>query len=101
MNELHELRDRLTGELKEYARKDLTAGALDLVDKLTHTIKNLDKIIAEDGASGTYPYRARRDGMGRYDSGYSRTDIKDRLRELMGEADEHARGEIQRLIEKM
>lgn len=86
----------------------------------------------EDGYSGMYPYggygynrggsydrggnsmtggsyargrsNARRDSMGRYSSerGYSRSDLSDKLRELMEEApDEHSRKKIQRLIDDM
>ena len=109
MKELHELRDKLCDELKEYGKKDLSAGSLDVVDKLTHTIKNLDKIMDEDGYSGRYAYDdmnrgsirsyARgRDSMGRY----SRDGLADKLRELMGDApDERTRMEIKRLIDKM
>lgn len=110
MKELHELRDMLCDELKEYGRKgELSTGTLDVIDKLTHTIKNLDKIIEEDSYSGYYPdsrvYRGsyKRDSMGRYAStGYSRNDLSDKLRELMNEApDDHTRMEIKRLIDKM
>lgn len=92
---LYELRDKLCKELEDYAKGDLSAGSLDVVDKLAHTIKNLDRII-EGGYSGrSY---ARRDRMGRY----SRAGLADRLRDLMDEApDDHARTEIQRLIDKM
>lgn len=110
MKELHELRERLCDELKEYGKKDLSAGSLDVVDKLTHTIKNLDKIIDEDGYSGYYPVRSYGDGMhresyarGRDSMGrYSRSGLSDKLRELMDEApDERSRMEIKRLIDKM
>lgn len=119
MKELYELKDKLCDELKEYGKKEMSAGSLDVVDKLAHTIKNLDKIIEgyEEGASGYYPYAyedrsyrmnrgsyaRKRDSMGRYSSeGYSRHDLTDKLRDLMGEApDERTRMEIQRLIEKM
>lgn len=106
MNELYELKEMLCDELKEYGRKGelKNTGALEVVDKLTHTIKNLDKIIEKyeeedySGADGYYmgsyrneggrggSYRggsyargrgrnARRDSMGRYSSeGYSRND---------------------------
>ena len=45
MNELYELRERLCDELKSYSRKDVSSGSLDVVDKLAHTIKNIDKIM--------------------------------------------------------
>ena len=48
MHELYELKDMLMKELEEYGSKgELSAGTLDIVDKLTHTIKNLCKIIDE------------------------------------------------------
>lgn len=60
MNELYELKEMLMKELKEYGSKgELSAGTLDIVDKLTHTIKNLCKIIEEYEEaeySGNYPY---------------------------------------------
>ena len=103
MKDLYELKEMLCDELKEYGKKgDLTAGSLDVVDKLSHTIKNLDKIIEkyeEDEYSWNYggsyddrsyarggSYRmggsyargrgsyAKRDSRGRYsrEGGYSR-----------------------------
>ena len=95
MKELYELRDKLCDELKEYSKKSIN---LDTVDKLSHTIKNLDKIIESyemEGYSGDMPNygghynyamaddrysnargrNAKRDSMGRYSSrGYSRGD---------------------------
>jgi len=98
MHEIHELKNRLCDELDEYGSKGkLDVGDLDVVDKLAHTIKNLDKIIesydeqySEDGMmyDGAYDGRsydrgrsyargrgsnAKRDSMGRYSSrGYTR-----------------------------
>ena len=102
MQKLHELKEKLCDQLEEYSDKDLTAGSLDVVDKLAHTIKNLDKIIDKyegneySNYGGSYDdmyggsYRgmynmggsyargrgrgAKRDSMGRYasDGGYSR-----------------------------
>lgn len=99
MHELYELKEMLCKELEELGSKgELTAGSLDTADKLTHTLKNLDKIIEkkeEEGYSGRYDGRmysrgnsyrdggnggnsyargrgsnARRDSMGRYSSEY-------------------------------
>lgn len=71
MQDLYELKEMLCEELKEYGKKgELTTGSLDVVDKLSHTIKNLDKIIEkyeEDEYSGNYMY----DG-GSYERGGNR-----------------------------
>lgn len=114
----------LCDELKEYGKKGdkLSAGSLSTIDTLAHALKNLDKVIEEDeGYSGHYPYYGgsydmggrgpyrgsyarRRDSMGRYsgERGYSRSDLSDKLRELMDEApDERTRQEIQRMVEKL
>lgn len=110
MKELYELKERLIDELGSYGKKELSAGNLQVIDTLAHAAKNVCKII--DGGDekysgynmpwayddGTRMYSRRRDSMGRY----SRHDLTDKLRELMGEApDERTRDEIRRLIEKM
>ena len=127
MKELYDLKEMLCKELKEYGEKgEMTAGTLDVVDKLAHTVKNLDKIIEvyeDEGYSSHYPYymggsyddgmnrngsyrgrsyagrrNARRDSMGRY----SRDGLADKMRDLMDEApDDRTRQEIQRMIEKL
>lgn len=104
MHKLYELKNMLCEELEEYGAKDkLDVGGLEIVDKLAHAIKNIDKIIEayddEEGYSNEggrmYPYfrsyegggrggsyargrgrNARRDSMGRYSSndGYSRAE---------------------------
>lgn len=45
MHELYELKEKLCQELEEYNSKEMTAGSLEVIDKLAHTIKNLGKII--------------------------------------------------------
>lgn len=73
MHELYELKDMLCKELKEYGTKgELTAGSLDVVDKLTHTMKNLDRIIETYEEDGEYSSRSYPDGMGGSYRGYSR-----------------------------
>ena len=97
MNDLHELRDKLCYELREYGKKEMSPGSLDVVDKLTHTIKNLDKIIEADGYSNA----------GRRNYGHSRGysyhgDMVEELRGLMGDApDERTRQEFKRFIQKI
>ena len=110
MHALYDLKEKLCRELESYGKQDgLSTGALDIVDKLAHTIKNLDKIIEASEYSGYYArddrsYARRRDSMGRYTSnGYSRTgEIVDRLRGLMNDApDDRTRQEIQNLVSRM
>lgn len=66
MDAIYELKDMLCEELEEYGKKDkLDVGGLEIVDKLAHTIKNLDKIIEsyeEDGYSGEGYYEGSYDG---------------------------------------
>ena len=66
MNELYKLKEMLCKELEEYGSKgELTGGTLEVVDKLAHALKNLDKIIEakemdyEGSYNGSYD-----DGMG-------------------------------------
>lgn len=63
MEELYKLKETLCNELEEYSKKTkMSAGDLDVVDKLSHTIKNIDKIIEkydEDEYSGAMGYSNR------------------------------------------
>ena len=112
MKELYELKEKLVDELKDYGKREISSGSLEMIDKLAHAAKNVCKIIDEsdEGNSGYYSRTGRiydgrsfrnsyrRDDMGRY----SRDGLADKLRELMDEApDEKSRMEIQRLVDKM
>ena len=129
MDALYELKEMLCDELEEYGKKDkLDVGTLEIVDKLAHTIKNLDKIIdsyEEDGYSeavyddgtleggkyarrGMRPYamargrrgNVRRDSMGRYSRDNKM--MVHELRELMEDApDERTKMEFKKFIEKV
>lgn len=129
MHKLYDLKDMLCEELKEYGSKDkLDVGSLDVVDKLAHAVKNIDKIIEayEDGeysnsyarggrsrmGGGSYEgsYRgsyargrgsnARRDSMGRYSRGGD--DFMMELRELMEDApSEHIKQKMQAIMSEM
>lgn len=68
MEKIYDLKEKLCEELEEYARKqDLGAGDLEVVHKLTDTIKNIDKIcMLEDGGY------SEDDGYGRGSSYASR-----------------------------
>ena len=49
MHEMYELKEMLCDELAKITKKgELSAGSLDAVDKLTHSIKSIDTIIAMD-----------------------------------------------------
>ena len=75
MHELYELKEMLCEELKEYGKKgEMSAGSLEIVDKLAHAIKNLDKIIEtyeEEEYSGRGSYRDPYEGRGSYEDGRS------------------------------
>ena len=100
MKELHELKEKLIDELKEYGKRDLSGSTLDAVDKLAHATKNLCKIIeGEDGYSNTYPYDRSYRGYSRNHDGmwrYSRDGLSDKLRELMDEAPDDRKSKIGR-----
>lgn len=108
MEYMYELKDKLCKELDEIARKpEMGAGDLEIIHKLTDTIKNLDKIEMLEDDSGysqtgdweiegraynrgnSYASR-KRDSMGRYSregrggrGGYSRHDAKEAMMEQM------------------
>ena len=94
MEELMKLKEKLCKELEEYAKKDLSAGSLEVVDKLSHTIKNLDKIIEEydEGGSynmGSYARGGNRGGSygnynGNYEGSYARGRGRYAKRDSMG-----------------
>ena len=104
MEYMHELKEMLCEELEQIAEQgELTAGSLDTIDKLTHSIKSIATIMAmEDaGYSRDYvskydggSYARRRDSMGRYSrrgsyarggrrGGYSRDDEHDKMVEKL------------------
>ena len=79
MESYYELKKMLCRELDEIVAKskgELSAGSLDAIDKLTHSIKSLVTIMAMDdngySYNDGYSGARRRDSMGRYaDSGVS------------------------------
>lgn len=72
MHEIYELKEKLMRELEEYGKQEMSAGSLEVVDKLAHAIKNICKIIeaAEEEEysqrGGNYAYA---DGGGSYRGG--------------------------------
>ena len=131
MEYMYELKDKLCKELDEIARKpEMGAGDLEIIHKLTDTIKNLDKIemLEDDGGysqagdweiegraynRGNSYARRKRDSMGRYSrdgrmmrSGYSRHDAKeammDQMEDLMAQAgSEKEREAIRRCMNQL
>lgn len=117
---MKELEDMLCEELDKIAKKgELSAGSLDTVQKLTHSLKSLKTIEAMDESgysSAMYPvyrngynhsyddgnsYAMRgRDSMGRYTRGYSRDEgLVHELRELMKDApNDRVRRKMQSLV---
>ena len=123
MKELYELKDLVCDELKEYGKKgEISMGNLDVIDKLSHTLKSLDTIIAmeESGYSGYYPggihyddysgrgssyargRNARRDSMGRYSRDDQVDGMVHKLRDMMEDApNDRIRSELQKVVSKM
>lgn len=124
MKALYDLKEMLSAELEEIARKpEMGAGDLELVHKLTDTIKNIDKICAleeEGGYSETgdlegaynrgssYANRGKHYVRGHYSrdgysmegrgnrGGYSRHDAKEAMMEQMEMLMEQAGSERER-----
>lgn len=59
MHDLYELKEKLMKELEEYGTQELTAGSLEVVDKLSHAIKNICKIIESYEDEEGYSQRGR------------------------------------------
>ena len=70
MHELYELKEKLMKELNEYASEEMSAGSLEVIDKLTHAIKNICKII-ESAEDEEYSERGNYSREG-YSRNYSR-----------------------------
>ena len=59
MQELYKLKEMLCKELEEYGSQgELTGGSLEVVDKLAHALKNVNRIIEDKESSedGSYAY---------------------------------------------
>ena len=124
MEYMHELKEKLCDELEEIARKpEMGAGDLEIIHKLTDTIKNIEKIdkLSDDGYSHDYSgdrsydrgssYRRKRDSMGRYSRDYSRDyqrdyasardDMIGRMEDLMQSATGKDKEEIRKCMERL
>lgn len=70
MDGLYELKEMLCKELEEYGKKgELTAGSLEIVDKLAHAVKNLCKIIEAAEEEEEMGYSERGSYRGSYARG--------------------------------
>lgn len=92
MHKLMELRETLVKELEEYgSNEQLDMASLDVIDKLAHSIKNLDKVINSDCCDeydsrggydyydrGSYSKRGRMSGLRQRDNDYRR-DSRDEM----------------------
>ena len=118
MYDLRNLREMLCKELDDISEKrEMSAGDLDAVQKLTSAIKNTYKIETfEDGGysrdwdsdmRGTYgrgsSYRGRRrDSMGRYSRADAREHMHETLEDMMRDADDDkTREAIRRCMEQI
>ena len=122
MSKMHDMREMLCRELDELAKSGtLKLSDLDVIDKLTHSIKSIDTIEAMEGGysgengrgypksySRNYPMSydegysgrryARRDSMGRFsrDDGYSEDD--DYSRHDYGGSRDQMTGKLRRML---
>ena len=125
MHTYYDVKEMLHDELEDIVKKgELSAGSLETIDKLLHSIKNADKIIMyEEYADDGYSYNdadmdmttysnargrgsnARRDSRGRYSNGrrYSYADEKmDLLKEMKENAQtEEERRTIDKIMRRM
>ena len=120
MYDLRNLREMLCKELDDIAdKREMSAGDLDAIQKLTSSIKNTYKIeMLEDGGysrsgeweadmRGTYgrgsSYRGRhRDSMGRYSRTDAREHMRSTLEDMMSDAnDDKTREAIRRCMEQI
>ena len=117
MRKLENLRDTLCEELEKVAKKEsISTEDLDIIDKLAHAIKNIDKIMYDDSYDGggyyfgsygrgsydSYDSYARRgrdgDGDGRYNEGRSRDRGYSRDYSRDGRSMDHMRDKLERMM---
>ena len=131
MHALEELKEMLMEELEKCSKKgELSAGSLEVIDKLAHAVKSIDTIMAMEGYSeesgnygeynergGNYGARGRgrnaqRDSRGRYADGYGgyregrmyrryREDAREDLVDQLKEMEMEAKDEeFRRMVQK-
>ena len=99
MEKLKDLKKKLCEELAHYDSVSLSLSNLDTIDKLAHSIKNLDKIIkVEEEGHG---YSSEGGWSNRSYPRYSYADVKDGLKRLIDNApDEQTRMELSRVMQR-
>ena len=127
-NDMEKLKEKLWEELEEIARKpEMGAGDLELVHKLSDTIKNLDKICMLEGEDSGYSsanrgqhyvrghysrdggmdgvrsrdYSSRRDSRGRYSRSNGRSEMMEYIEMALDAADDKARETIKRFMRQL
>lgn len=128
MEKLFELKEKLCEELEEIARKpDMGPGDLEIIHKLTDTIKNIGKIEMLDeeggysqddgyGTDGGYGRgvsyargrggrrvgrNTRRDSMGRYSRDDGRSEMMEHIEAALDAANEKDRESIKRFMRQL
>ena len=123
MEKLHELKEKLWAELDELAdKREMGAGDLEVVHKITDTIKNIDKICKlEDGEyseavdgmdygrGSSYANRGKhyvrghysRDGRGRYSRDDGRSEMMEHLEMAMDTATDQDKETIRRFMRQL
>ena len=82
MHKLEELKEMLCEELEEYGAKEkLDMGGLEIVDKLAHAIKNINKIIDEEDGYSERRYAERNMYEGNYRGSYGDGSYRDSYRD--------------------
>lgn len=106
---MHKIKNMLFDELRKYEQKgELSAGSLDVIHKLTDTIKNIDKIEMLEGEEGRSGRDMRiydddggsyaRRGMHYVRGHYSRDEGKDHIMRKLGAMMEDADDEQREII---
>ena len=116
MDKLYDLKDKLCQELEEIARKpDMGAGDLEVLHKLTDTIKNIDKIclLEEEGGyseavdggdygrGSSYANRGRHYVRGHYSREDGRSEMLAHIERALDSADERDREKLKRLLREL
>lgn len=118
MHIYEDVKDMLEKELEDVAKSgEITAGTLEAIDKLTHSIKSIYSILmadeySEDGYSRHYGNgrtrggnsyaRRRRDSRGRYSRDDMDDEMMDKLDDYMRRIDDpQKRAEVQKLMSKL